>query len=106
MNETIKKNGIKFGLISAVISIVVTVLMYVIDINLFANSYIGIGMVFFYLILGIYIISTTKKEMGGTINFKEAFTVYFLYSVIGIVIANIFNYILFNFIDQAAKEQI
>ena len=62
MNETIKKNGIKFGLISAVISIVVTVLMYVIDINLFANSYIGIGMVFFYLILGIYIISTTKKE--------------------------------------------
>ena len=106
MNETIKKNGIKFGLISAVISIVLTVLMYAIDINLFANSYIGIGMVFFYLALGIYVVSTTKKEMGGTINFKEAFTVYFLYSVIGIVIANIFNYILFNFIDPSAKEQI
>ena len=44
--------------------------------------------------------------MGGTINFKEAFTAYFIYSVIGIVIANIFNYILFNFIDPAAKEQV
>jgi hypothetical protein len=106
MNEIIKKNGIKFGVISAIISIVVTVLMYAIDINLFANSYIGFGLAFFYLILGIYVVSTTKKEMNGTINFKEAFTTYFIYSVIGIVIANIFNYILFNFIDPAAKEQI
>ncbi|MES2864495.1 MAG: DUF4199 domain-containing protein [Bacteroidota bacterium] len=106
MNEAIKKNGIKFGVISGIISIVVTVLMYAIDINLFANSYIGFGMVIFYLILGIYVVSTTKKEMGGVINFKEAFTAYFIYCVIGIVIANIFNYILFNFIDPAAKEQI
>ncbi|CAM4447643.1 DUF4199 domain-containing protein [Flavobacterium terrigena] len=106
MNEAIKKNGIKFGLISAVISIVVTVLMYAIDINLFANSYIGIGMVVFYISLGIYVVSTTKKEMGGIINFKEAFTAFFIYCTIGIVIANIFNYILFNFIDPAAKEQI
>jgi uncharacterized membrane protein YeaQ/YmgE (transglycosylase-associated protein family) len=44
--------------------------------------------------------------MGGIINFKEAFTSFFIYSVIGIVIANVFNYILFNFIDPAAKEQI
>ena len=106
MNEAIKKNGIKFGLISGIISIVVTVLMYSIDINLFANSWIGFAMVAFYLGLGIYVVSTTKKEMGGTINFKEAFTAYFIYSVIGIVIANIFNYILFNFIDPAAKEQV
>lgn len=106
MNEAIKKNGIKFGLISAVISIVVTVLMYAIDINLFANSFIGIGMVVFYISLGIYVVSTTKKDMGGTINFKEAFTAFFIYCVIGIAIANIFNYILFNFIDPAAKEQI
>ena len=106
MNEAIKKNGVKFGVISGIISIIVTVLMYAIDINLFANSYIGFGMVIFYLILGIYVVSVTKKEMGGVINFKEAFTAYFIYCVIGIVIANIFNYILFNFIDPAAKEQI
>jgi hypothetical protein len=106
MNEVIKKNGIKFGVISGIISIVATVLMYAVDINLFANSWIGIGMVFFYLIFGFYVISITKKEMGGIINFKEAFTSFFIYSVIGIVIANVFNYILFNFIDPAAKEQI
>ena len=39
MNEVIKKNGIKFGVISGIISIVATVLMYAVDINLFANSY-------------------------------------------------------------------
>ncbi len=106
MNEIIKKNGIKFGVISAVISIVVTVLMYTIDINLFANSWIGIAMIIFYIGLGIYVVSISKKEMGGIINFKEAFTAYFIYCTIGIVIANIFNYILFNFIDTGAKEQI
>jgi len=106
MNEAIKKNGIKFGIISGIISILVTVLMYSVDINLFANSYIGFGMVIFYIALGIYVISITKKEMGGTINFKEAFTAFFIYCTIGIVIANIFNYILFNFIDPSAKEQI
>ena len=106
MNEAIKKNGIKFGVISGIISILVTVLMYSIDINLFVNSFIGIGMVIFYISLGIYVVSITKKEMGGTINFKEAFTAFFIYCTIGIVIANIFNYILFNFIDPSAKEQI
>lgn len=106
MNEVIKKNGIKFGVISGIISIVITVIMYTIDINLFANSWIGIGMVCFYLILGFYVISITKKEMGGKINFKEAFTSFFIYCVVGIVIANLFNYILFNFIDISAKEQI
>ncbi len=106
MNEIIKKNGIKFGIISAIISIVVTVSMYAIDMNLFANSWIQFGIVIFYLFLGVYVVATTKKEMGGTINFKEAFTAYFIYCVIGIVIANIFNYILFNFIDPAAKDQI
>lgn len=106
MNEVIKKNGIKFGVISGIISIVVTAFMYAVDINLFVNSWIQFGLVIFYLTLGIFVVSSAKKELGGTINFKEAFTSYFIYSVIGIVIANIFNYVLFNFIDTAAKDQI
>lgn len=106
MNEIIKKNGIKFGIISGVIAIVVTGLMYAIDINLFANSMIGICMIVFYIALGVYAVSTSKKELGGVINFKDAFTTYLIYCTIGILIANLFNYILFNFIDPAAKEQI
>ena len=99
MNEAIKKNGIKFGLISAVISIVLTVLMYAIDINLFANSYIGIGMVFFYLALGIYVVSTTKKESNGFISFKDSFTTLTITSTTGILITQIFTFLLNNFID-------
>ena len=106
MNEIIKKNGIKFGIISGIVGIVVTSIMYAVDINLFANSFIGLGMIVFYIALGIYVVSTCKKEMGGTINFKDAFTAFLIYCSIGIVIANVFNYILFNFIDPAAKDQI
>lgn len=106
MNEIVKKNGIKFGLISGIISVLVTATVYAVNIELFGSMMFGIGMVVFYLALGVYAVSVTKKEMNGNINFKEAFTTYFLFALIGIIIANLFNYILFNFIDTGAKDQL
>jgi hypothetical protein len=106
MNEIVKKNGIKFGLISGLISIVITSLMYSISIESFGNTWIGLLIVAFYIGLGVYVVSTAKKELNGNITFKEAFSSYFIYCVIGIIIANIFNYILFNFIDPEAKQKI
>lgn len=106
MNEIIKKNGIYFGIFSGVASILITTFIYVIDINLFTSMIVGISIILFYLILGIYFVSKTKKELNGVINFKEAFTVYFISAVIGILISTIFNILLFNFIDPAAKETI
>ena len=48
----------------------------------------------------------TKKELKGIFPFKEAFTTYFISAVIGILISMVFNIILFNFIDPAAKDTI
>jgi hypothetical protein len=106
MNEIIKKNGIKFGIIAGIISILSTATLYAIDISAFGNPLTGIVLILFYIGLGVYAVSQTKKQLKSTINFKEAFTVYFVYSVIGIVIGNIFTYILFNFIDVEAKQQL
>jgi hypothetical protein len=57
-----------------------------------------------YLIIGIVLLSKTKKELNGVFPFKEAFTTYFIAAVIGILISTSFNIILFNFIDPAAKD--
>ena len=48
MNEIIKKNAIKFGLISGIFAITATVLMYLIDYHLFTNMWIGFSLLFIY----------------------------------------------------------
>ncbi|MBN9283141.1 MULTISPECIES: DUF4199 domain-containing protein [Flavobacterium] len=106
MNSIIKKNGINFGLIMGIFSILVTTLIYAIDISLFVNPMIGISSIVIYLILGIWVVSKTKKELNKSITFKEAFTVYFLAAAIGATLSVVFNIILFNYIDPAAKDTI
>ena len=50
--------------------------------------------------------SKTKKDLKGQFVFKEAFTTYFIFAVVGIVISVLFNIILFNYVDPSAKETI
>lgn len=106
MNEIIKKNGITFGIITGVISILITASVYIIDLKLFTAWWLGILSIAIYLGIGIYLLSKTKRELGGIFPFKDAFTTYFISAVIGIAISVIFNILLFNVIDTEAKDTI
>ncbi len=106
MNEIIKKNGITFGIISGVVSILLTTMIYVIDINLFVSWWVGLLGIAFSIVLACILLSKTKKELNGIYNFKEAFTTYFIMALIGILISTAFSIILFNFIDPSLKETI
>lgn len=104
MNEIVKKNGVKFGIIAGGIAVLITTTMYAVNLELFAEWWIGITNIIIYTALGIYAMIQTKKELNGVYPFKDAFTTYFLYAVIGIAISILFNIILFNFIDPSAKD--
>ncbi len=104
MNAIFKKNAINFGLISGLIGIGVTTIMYVIDLKLFVNMWIGFGLLAVWIIIGCMLLSKAKKENNGTMTFKEGFSTYFLSAVIGIIISTTFNIVLFNVIDPAAKD--
>lgn len=106
MNEIVKKNGINFGIITGVISILITTLMYTIDLNLFTSIWVGLSLITFYIIIGVVLLLKTKKELGGVFSFKDAFTTYFISAVVGILISVVFNILLFNFIDPSAKDAI
>jgi hypothetical protein len=106
MNEIIKKNGIKFGVITGIISILITTSIYVIDLNLFTSWWIGIVSILIYIGIGIFLMSKTRKELNNVYPFKQAFTTYFVYAIVGIAISLLFNIILFNIIDPSAKETI
>ena len=106
MNEIIKKNGITYGILSGIISILTTTLIYVIDIKLFVSWWLGLLGIAISVILACVLLSKTKKELNGNLNFKEAFTTYFIMALIGILMSTTFGIILFNVIDPSLKESI
>ncbi|RVT77464.1 DUF4199 domain-containing protein [Flavobacterium sufflavum] len=106
IHETIKKNGITFGIITGLTSVLITTLIYSIDLNLFTSPWIGFSNLALYFIIAIVLLIKTKKEFKDTFTFKDAFTTYFISALIGILISVVFNIILFNLIDPAAKDTI
>jgi hypothetical protein len=103
MNEIIKKNAINYGIITGVVSVLITTLIYVIDVKFFTAWWVGLLSMVFYIIISCILLSKTKRDLKGTFTFKEAFTTYFLAAVIGILLSVIFNIVLFNFIDPDLK---
>lgn len=106
MNEIIKKNGLNYGVILGAFSVLFTTAIYAIDLKLFTSWWIGIVAIIISITIGVMLVSKTKKQLGGNISFKDAFTVYFIAAIIGSLISTIYNYVLFNFIDTKAKETI
>lgn len=106
MNEIIKKNGIFYGIITGVVSALITTAIYSIDLNLFTAWWVTILNILFYISIGVILLSATKKELKGIFPFKDAFTTYFISAVVGILISMVFNILLFNYIDSSAKESI
>ncbi len=102
MNEIIKKNGINFGIITGVISVLITSSIYLIDLSLMTKWWLGLTILAAYIVIGCVLLSRTKKDLGGFMTFKEGFTTYFVSALIGIAISVIFNILLFNFIDPEA----
>ena len=106
MNEIIKKNGIKFGIIGGLFSIIFTSSMYFIDLKLFTNIWLGFIKITVFLVIAIILLNKTKKELNNIFSFKEAFTTYFICFLICILLATLFEILLFNVIDPSLKETI
>ena len=66
----------------------------------------GLIFFFFLVIIAFGIVSTAKAKgiLGGFINFKQAFSSYFITIAIGIIISTVVSVLLFNVIDTEAAE--
>jgi hypothetical protein len=106
INEIIKKNAVSYGVLTGIGSVLITTLIYVVDLELFTAWWVSLVSATFYIVVAIILLSKTKKELKDVFTFKDAFTTYFICALIGIIISVIFNIILFNIIDPTAKETI
>ena len=106
MEKSIKSIALNFGSYLGVFLILITVAIYAINLNLMANMYLGLGMIALIIGVGIFATSKVKQGLNGFISFKDAFSAYFITTVLGVVISSIFSFILFSFIDPDAAEEI
>jgi hypothetical protein len=106
MDSILKKNAINFGIISGLIGVLITTLMYVVNLKLFVNMWIGFGMLAIWIIISCILLLKSKKERAGILTFKDGFTTYFLSALIGILISTAFNMFLLNFFDTDARDKI
>lgn len=104
MNEIIKKNSVNYGFIFGLVSITITSIIYISDVQLFLSGWITFLKVVIFLVIAIVLLTKTKKQLHDKYPFKEAFTTYFISAAIGILIATMFEIILFNFIEPSLKD--
>jgi hypothetical protein len=97
--STLTNNAVKHGVILAVISIVLTLVYYVVDYSLLATIKIGLLSLAIFLGYGIYAGIGYRKEIGGFISFKDAFLHGFIIFALSAFISTIFNILLYTVID-------
>ncbi len=104
MNEIVKKNGITYGVISGLISVLILTLIYSTDVNLFISRWITTLKVTVFIGLAILLILNTKKQSNGVLDFKDTFKTYFIFACISLLISTLFEILLFNLIDPSLKD--
>jgi hypothetical protein len=104
--ENLNKNAINNGVIIAIISIAIQVIMYYAMPSLFGSYVTGIGISCVLLVIYVLLTLDMKKKIGGFWTFKEALKGIFLMSFIANVGSSIFNFIFYKFIEPNAYDKI
>ena len=94
------------GLIAAGISVVWTIIAYLVGIDLFTNWWMGI---IIFIVVIVYLIISLKNirtDVGGYISFKDAFLNFLVMAVIQIAISQTIYFLLIYVIDPGFGEAI
>ncbi len=95
-------NAIKYGLIIAIFNIILTLLYYVLDIEMFSFSFIALNLTLGLAILvGIFIFGIKNyRENGldGKITFGQAFLQGLTIGIVGYAVIAVFTYVFHAFI--------
>lgn len=106
MNQSLKKTSTNYGLYLGLLLIIITVLIYVIKVELFVAWWLGLLLILLIIGFGIAAAIKSKKLMGGFISFKEAFTSYFITVAIGTFLSTLVGILIFTVVDPQAADYV
>ena len=92
-------HAIKSGIMLGVISIVLTLLLYLVDSTLLAQWWVGIGILLISIFLVVYFGIQHRKEIGGFMPFGKAWIYSIQLLIAAGLISTVFNILLYNVID-------
>ncbi len=98
------KHAARMGAIGGGIGILLTVIIYVVDIALMANWKVGILFLLIYLAFVIYAGIQYRKEAGGYLSYGKAFQHGYITMIVGGAVSTIFSIILFHVVDPEIPE--
>ena len=95
---------LKGGFIVSGVSILLTMIIYIIDIEMLVSGWFGF--VSFILSIGIliYIGRSYRDATGGYITYKNSLIFTYLVLVVSYVVGSLFNILLYNVIDPSLTE--
>ncbi len=101
---SIKKIATNHGILLGGILAVMTTLIYVINLELMTQWWLGIITFLLALAMGIVSVAKSKGSLNGFISFKQAFTSYFITIALGLLISTIVVILIFNLVDPEAAD--
>lgn len=104
MKNQLNKVGVTFGIILAVCYTLFNCIIFFTDKTLYVNTYAGFFKIIMTILIGITTIYFARKKAGGYVTFREAFTPFFIVTLIGVTVSYIVDFILFNLVDPSAKD--
>ena len=108
MENNLSRHFIRYGIIYALIQIIITVASYMAGVDFIASNMILFGVLMLLLTVAFTIFSIIqfRKSAGGYMTLKEGFMVTFFTLAVGGLITTIFTIILYNFIDKEYPQQL
>lgn len=99
-----KSNSINLGSYLGATLTLITVLLYAINIDLMTKWWVGPLSFTFIIAFGIVSIKKARNNSDGFIDFKSAFTNFFITTSVGVGMSILVSIIIFNFIDPEAAS--
>jgi Protein of unknown function (DUF4199) len=107
MNPLTSKLSVRHGLLIGGISVVLTIVFYIINPVLQYTS-IWLGLFSFAIMITLFVILgiDVRKKIGGFWSFGEAYLSLLIMSVVVVVISILVSFILFKFIDPTLPQKV
>lgn len=103
---TMMSHGVKWGLITASIGIILTIIWYVVDYALLGDWKIGLLSIAIYIGLLIYAGITYRNEVGGFLSYGKAFQYTMIVVVVSGLITTIFNVLLYQVVNPELGQMV
>ena len=101
-----KNHAIKSGVMIGVIGIIISLLLYIVDPTLFAKWWLMLILGAFNLTLIAVFGVKYRNEIGGVLNYKDAYVYSLITMVIMVLVSTVFSVLLFTVIDPGVGETV